>query len=1464
MGEKWFPSCTFHPNSPALPLDCTRPGKSARMGSEYNPDGVDEYRSGEEDEYDSDEESSKPFDDGIDLRPMTQSLGLSSQYAPQWTCADAFREFYQNWKDGIVASFSLDPRNPQSFQPKWSETNAWLEITVRRGSSPAGELLGFIRFKKKGGHLELANFDARLERKHLNLGASSKREENGSKFAGFHGEGFKMAALVMRRNGYSVRISTNSFYWNFNFNNSGILRCRLSKPADITLFKESERKQKEESKGPHRTELNSYMAHDVLVRIKGVDGRQMSADTFRSWAAVALDLKHPLRSEDMVRTASGDLILDPEFAGSVYLKGLRVRGLAGRKSADEVYRFAYNFAEGYINRDREFLTDGGEGARTVAKIWAESIANGGEATIQHYLHLFEAYKESKDIYLADRFVSKETALAMWKHLVDDTPGAFYYAEGAGAAESASMSDDQRHQEIIETALKKQPKKMDATLWKILWKHNLVRTPHEERCRIFQKSEVIAVKGHFAESVLRLLSAAFQLHDLTVTICVVSGGDTGVDLLCVGGGQNGPPLRLLVHEKWFNFTEAHVESDCDLSALSGLVGDNMSGPVNGFYCDHVVFDLFDMAIRDTRGPLQLNHQQIAAIRRKFSTAVGQMPRRVQLSRSQDGAGLVVAWTPNEIAKIVAESQLNICYNIRLHKASSCAESRKDLVYTEQAVENFYDAEDVDMEDCDCPAQTVGPDGYKGVSFKGLDPAEQYFPMVARAGGKSLFATPPSAISPRWRVAPTTISRCQSQHVAGVPVLPPAAAHSEPDPPPASPSNSSNSLDDVISDSPDTPPFDGGQSPVFDPMLDTPDTPFDGAQSPASDPGAAPEALEQEENPTLAMRIDEDEWREWHEHELPSRISRFFGALAPAKQCRMCGKQSSNLITEAVFTCDRLGYEFEEESFVEVKLRDPEIASGRPSVLFVHRIHLGDDEGTDCSLQGPHIAATRYTHTAGDVAMAFDNYFLSQHLPVGDLLKSSGTARSMEFLLHCSGPGDMGTRDDADVISMDDILSVTALPPEFDIVHCVNPPAPEEIKGKGFCRFACSVEERGLLLTPLSRQSLPRLEARNRRKLDGFVRDATPHIVDFSPSVLGTSEGFLDAGYNILASVGFDGQKHHTWRVRHPRCRVFDGEIESVVDEFVCGKLPVPHLTAPGHPFVASLASEYSLYRLGDGNKEMPSLDGFLQPLKDMTSVMSCPAFGFHFSVLQLPVAILRDDHDDTSSNALFDYMNHFLCELGHSVALRVLSVSDYGLPQDRQVVVIMTSPYLGPNVVDQETTAGVAVDEMTLHEILKGLTINNTRPTYRESDGADSLAMCFVDNNVYYNHGTGRKHPDINECISVDPSGNTPGGIQLFYPSARPHVNKERVDLLTVRELARLQGFKDDFIFYGAPEAQYREVLTAQPPIVSREIGKMLRRVMELNTSRHVTRRNTGVAAAVQNEGVRPNKRARVEDAEDQG
>lgn len=73
----------------------------------------------------------------------------------------------------------------------------------------------------------------------------------------------------------------------------------------------------------------------------------------------------------------------------------------------------------------------------------------------------------------------------------------------------------------------------------------------------------------------------------------------------------------------------------------------------------------------------------------------------------------------------------------------------------------------------------------------------------------------------------------------------------------------------------------------------------------------------------------------------------------------------------------------------------------------------------------------------------------------------------------------------------------------------------------------------------------------------------------------------------------------------------------------------------------------------------------------------------------------------------------------------------------------------------------------------------------------------------------------------------------------------------MRELARIQGFPDDFVFYGPEELQYESVCRAVPPVIAMKVAQTIRRAIETRS----------LAGKVANRGDlrQSSKRARVED-----
>ena len=332
-------------------------------------------------------------------------------------------------KDAIIDRFNLDPH---TFKPAIKDTRTQIQITAHRNDVPETgnaqlELLGFILFDKTAGSVELTNFKTHLEVKYLHIGESSK--EGQEKFAGVHGEGFKIGALVMRRQGHSVRITSSSYYWNFNFGGAHreMLCCNLSQAKAHVVRRKREAYAQKAAKKNFQRPLEANIWEDVTVKIgksRGNDSTKLSEAEFREWLHASIELCPP-DPTGLVRTTYGDLIMDPQFSNHIYLKGLRVPGY---KSSGRNYVFGYNFIRGNIDRDRHRLANPSEEASMVTNIWHGAMTAEGYRVTDAYVKLFHEHEDCADIAFAKDKVSSSTAEIIWHWLRSTSPDVFFYTE----------------------------------------------------------------------------------------------------------------------------------------------------------------------------------------------------------------------------------------------------------------------------------------------------------------------------------------------------------------------------------------------------------------------------------------------------------------------------------------------------------------------------------------------------------------------------------------------------------------------------------------------------------------------------------------------------------------------------------------------------------------------------------------------------------------------------------------------------------------------------------------------------------------------------------------------------------------------------------------------------------------------------------------------------------------------------
>lgn len=218
-------------------------------------------------------------------------LSLASDYVPGWTIVDAVRELFQNALDQEVQC----PDNTASWE--YSD----------------GTLL--IRNKK-----------STLTTKSLLLGSTTKADDAGT--IGQFGEGYKVATLVLLRNGLTV-----TFY---NYGAREVWRPRFVKSRRfgaevLTFFIESE------------YPWSKVPTDDLVVEIQGITDEEYNDRIVPS----NLHLRNDF--EIVESNEFGDIINVP---GAVYVNGLFV-------CKYDPYKYGYNFKPGQLrlDRDRKLASD---------------------------------------------------------------------------------------------------------------------------------------------------------------------------------------------------------------------------------------------------------------------------------------------------------------------------------------------------------------------------------------------------------------------------------------------------------------------------------------------------------------------------------------------------------------------------------------------------------------------------------------------------------------------------------------------------------------------------------------------------------------------------------------------------------------------------------------------------------------------------------------------------------------------------------------------------------------------------------------------------------------------------------------------------------------------------------------------------------------------------------------------------
>lgn len=204
-------------------------------------------------------------------------------------------------------------------------------------------------------------------------------------------------------------------------------------------------------------------------------------------------------------------------------------------------------------------------------------------------------------------------------------------------------------------------------------------------------------------------------------------------------------------------------------------------------------------------------------------------------------------------------------------------------------------------------------------------------------------------------------------------------------------------------------------------------------------------------------------------------------------------------------------------------------------------------------------------------------------------------------------------------------------------------------------------------------------------------------------------------------------------------------------------------------------------------------------------------------------------------------------LGYKVVYKILTASDYGVPQNRRRTFFVGfkngNEFTFPvPTVKQKVTSKEAISDLPDKTIPDG-------ENYPNEPQCDYQKLMRKNAKGLYNHRITIHTEQTKRIIAMVPDGGNYKDLPLELQQTRKvHIAWTRLDsskpsftidcghnhhfhykynrVPTVRESARIQSFPDDFIFLGKLGSQLRQVGNAVPPLLAEEIAKEIKNELQ--------------------------------------
>lgn len=320
--------------------------------------------------------------------------------------------------------------------------------------------------------------------------------------------------------------------------------------------------------------------------------------------------------------------------------------------------------------------------------------------------------------------------------------------------------------------------------------------------------------------------------------------------------------------------------------------------------------------------------------------------------------------------------------------------------------------------------------------------------------------------------------------------------------------------------------------------------------------------------------------------------------------------------------------------------------------------------------------------------------------------------------------------------------------------------------------------------------------------------------------GLDLGFEKAGFEIPVANEFDKTIWATFEANHPKTKLIKGDIRNIKEEDFPNEID----GIIGGPPCQSWSEAGALRGINDDRGKL--FYDYIRILKDKQP---------KFFLAENVSGMLANRHSDAVKNIVATFE-----ECGYDVSITMVNAKDYGVAQERKrVFYIGFRKDLGISFDFPKGSTEDDEKKITLRDVIWDLQETAVPAGEKNHKNPDA-----INNNEYFTGAYSTIFMSRNRVKSWDEQGYTvqASGRQCqLHPQAPKMIKFDKNDCrfvegkehlyrrMTVREVARVQGFPDDFKFiYDSVDTGYKMIGNAVPVNLAYEIAVAIKNVLETN------------------------------------